>query len=1270
MKKIMSITAVILLVFLSLLLIILNTGVLNDLIKSLIIDTAQKSLLNCQLNIGSISGKPSSGYTIEDILLKHNNADFLIVDTFKISYNFGQILKKKITIEEILLESPVINLKQKGEIWNFTEIMPESNKESETKETSGSKFDWEILLKEFHLNNFQVFIDSDSQNELIPEQVNLSFLVSSEIREKINLEVKDFELKTFSPDFQIKQVNSEVELFDNNLLVKNFRLKTINNEIDLTASVKQDNLENSQISISALNFDLNEFDFLLSDLPLKKIPVINLTTQLERSALKLNLDIVEDESSISIDAQTENIFSDPSFNADLSISNFTIKDWLEIPVSFENLDADLLISGSGKELPTLNADIVMHVYSGFLNEKNISGLDFLLNKITDSAKIMIDFNNEPGSIALSANVDDIFKNRHFSIRGEISDFDYAMLLGKQEKSAVNLSLDISGQFPDLENHNSEAKIIISDSFYENWNLEKLQIDATTKGNEIKNLLLSLESDYANLKLSGYGTKEELTIEYSLKSGDFSEIAQELGLSDLFVEAQASGKAIGNLEDLRFNTIVNLNSFKMDKMFFDSAELELILNKKSHEIDFTVETNAADIFINPLMVNNLNVSASGNLNSMQSRISASNDSIGFILESFINKKDDSFEILLGDISLNWNNYNITGGSDSTCVLISKDRYQIDDLLLCSDSSKVYVNGEINPNGTQNLLLEIINLEISQVADILNKPEIGKGVVNLTADVSGYLNKPEIEIDLSINDGQISGFDYTDVNVVFTLDHNELKSEFSALIENGNQIKGNSTIPIIFPESTKSFSLPTPDKNRNLYFELETDTLNISFLKDKISGITTLEGLFKLGIKATSTFDDPLITGSVVLENGKVEMPEYGIKYDNITLLSHFAENSFILDRFEFIRDKGKAAIHGKVNFKDNILDGIEDYSIDLNMVQLQLSNKREHSIMLDVDFNLSGQINNSVYRGSISIPQSRFDISKFQKSNDVVDPNEPLLVKAFGKENADKFTEREQINLTSKFISGLKGKLVVDIPKNTWIRSPEMNIEVSSNVEIIKTGKFFELFGEVKTLRGYYELYGKKFVIKNGSIIFSGGEIPDPYLDISISHTFRDASRNKRTLDIYITERAMSPKLSFEIDEVEIPETDAISYLLFGRSSSDISQGEKSQVNDETGNLDFAKNIIAKQLTGQITNKIGKALNLDVIEFSGFENLKQATVLIGKYITNDLFLSYEKEFSLSQSKEIIPEKISLEYEINKYFIIEATKGDEKSTGVDIYFKIEK
>ncbi|GEM_PF-2786143 len=78
----------------------------------------------------------------------------------------------------------------------------------------------------------------------------------------------------------------------------------------------------------------------------------------------------------------------------------------------------------------------------------------------------------------------------------------------------------------------------------------------------------------------------------------------------------------------------------------------------------------------------------------------------------------------------------------------------------------------------------------------------------------------------------------------------------------------------------------------------------------------------------------------------------------------------------------------------------------------------------------------------------------------------------------------------------------------------------------------------------------------------------------------------------------------------------------------------------------------------------------IIEFEGNKNWRESRFVVGKYITNDLFLSVEQDFSLNRSNELAPKQVFLEYEIARFLFLQAIRGDEKSTGFNLICKIER
>ncbi|NLO02653.1 MAG: hypothetical protein GX126_10100, partial [Bacteroidales bacterium] len=140
---------------------------------------------------------------------------------------------------------------------------------------------------------------------------------------------------------------------------------------------------------------------------------------------------------------------------------------------------------------------------------------------------------------------------------------------------------------------------------------------------------------------------------------------------------------------------------------------------------------------------------------------------------------------------------------------------------------------------------------------------------------------------------------------------------------------------------------------------------------------------------------------------------------------------------------------------------------------------------------------------------------------------------------------------------------------------------------------------------------------------------------------------------------------FSLDGAPIQEKDAISYLLFNKSSNQLDSRESSSI--QGSNLDLARDLALGQLSNVVKDALQSSLGLDVIEISGEEGWSQGSVSIGKYITNNLFLSYQRTFALDKkNKQIEPEKISLEYQLLKSLFLQATNQGSDS-GFDFIFK---
>jgi autotransporter translocation and assembly factor TamB len=230
----------------------------------------------------------------------------------------------------------------------------------------------------------------------------------------------------------------------------------------------------------------------------------------------------------------------------------------------------------------------------------------------------------------------------------------------------------------------------------------------------------------------------------------------------------------------------------------------------------------------------------------------------------------------------------------------------------------------------------------------------------------------------------------------------------------------------------------------------------------------------------------------------------------------------------------------------------------------------------------------------------------------------------------------------------------------------MQLEIAGEVDVVKEGREPELFGTITVKRGHYDLYGRRFNIKEGKLVFQGGTEYDPLVTLEANYTFRTVEREKKTLTLFVSGKASAPEIKFQLDGRDIPEGDAVAYILFGKSLDQLSSGQKSQVSGGS-ETDVAKRVAANFVSDRISQTIGKELNLDVIEIKAQNNLSAATFTVGKYLTSDLFVSYQRGIGSFEDQDIAREKVTLEYELTRFIYLQLIEGDSRESGADIIFK---
>jgi translocation and assembly module TamB len=185
-------------------------------------------------------------------------------------------------------------------------------------------------------------------------------------------------------------------------------------------------------------------------------------------------------------------------------------------------------------------------------------------------------------------------------------------------------------------------------------------------------------------------------------------------------------------------------------------------------------------------------------------------------------------------------------------------------------------------------------------------------------------------------------------------------------------------------------------------------------------------------------------------------------------------------------------------------------------------------------------------------------------------------------------------------------------------------------------------GELEVIDGVYSAYGRELEVERGKLVFTGGPVTDPGVDLR-------ATRELPGYKVGVIARGplRRPQLTL-FSEPSLPQEQIASMLIVGRSSVQADVGETSDVG------------MTEQGGAMIAGQLGKYVGLDDVGLTQDSDTGTELVL-GKYLSPRLYVSY----GISLVDEI--NTLKMRYTIGDRWTISVESGNESAA--DIEYRIE-
>ncbi|HEX9973521.1 MAG TPA: translocation/assembly module TamB domain-containing protein, partial [bacterium] len=1076
-----------------------------------------------------------------------------------------------------------------------------------------------------------------------------------------------------NPNFVLKKISLDLTLVENNLIIRHLSLETSTSQIQGEGELEFSDQPKYRANFSAAPIDFSEVQNFIPGFPMEIQASLNLTAALVSDSLKFDLELGHQNQSLKLNGNINNLDEIPNFDLAGILTRVKLENWLTIPELTGLINGQFRLQGNGNSEENVNLSLTASFTDGAIYQRSFESIKIKTDYLKGDLESDIEAIGNFGQFQLNSQVADILSNQQFNLEGKFSHIDLRPIIRDDSlETDISLALHAAGTSFLPEKMQAMVTLDASPSAFLGVKIDTLFSIFNFQDYNFTIDTLDLASRLAQLHPSGnLDLEAENNIRFTGHVGDLEQIKSILQADSLSARGNIAGfvhgkfdsllcEATFNLSDLLYNTITS-NSINGDvslSFISDSLKLQSVSYVKHLAIsDFSFDS----AFVKTDMINNL-IGFSADI--------FHSDGINGQIEATL-LADSLTQLIIPRITLNLKNNIWTGGNDSMQVLIGRDDFDFHNIKLTSNDQFIRIGGTLSLAGDQNLFVEISNTDISPFLKLIETPLTVQGKIRLFMEMKGTAESPFVEGIASVTGGKVNEYDFQGVDLNVSYENQLLMFIVNLNYDKTNSLVAIGSIPLNLSLTNDQQIL---DYDKPIEVNLKADGLDFSVLQAFSEDVRKVKGKILIDVKLENTLNNPLPSGYLRLVNGELHVPEFGMNYKDIQASFVLDSSSFAIDKFQARSDRGILTATGKIDFTRTGLGGvIKTTNVDIIADNFLAINNKNYEVIIAGNVGLTGDPAAPQFGGSIRVLRSRFYIpALIQASPGAADEIKPILVDAL-KDSAEIQAEiMAKAGDASKIFENLRGSIKVEIPRNTWLRSTEMNVEIAGDVNVVKQSEIFELFGTIRIIRGSYDLYGKRFVIQKGSFSFDGGAEYNPGIELVANHILRTFDRQKKTLTLEVTGKALTPKLKFTLDDNEISEGDAVSYLLLGRSLEQLTYGQRSDLSQQAGFNpgDQASDIMVGLVANQLSRTIGRTLNLDVIEVKGEENWQQATFVVGKYLTNDLFLRYQKEFGFRQTNELQPDEITLEFEINRRLFLQLTKGSEKTTGFDIILKFEK
>jgi translocation and assembly module TamB len=475
-----------------------------------------------------------------------------------------------------------------------------------------------------------------------------------------------------------------------------------------------------------------------------------------------------------------------------------------------------------------------------------------------------------------------------------------------------------------------------------------------------------------------------------------------------------------------------------------------------------------------------------------------------------------------------------------------------------------------------------------------------------------------------------------------------------------------------------SLPKTINEKNYATQPLSAVINVNFpnlstLKDSLPDIKNPQGTMQGTLQLQGSLTHPTINGEVKLANGSLSVPKLGINIRKANFRIAGNQMRHLNYTGGFQSGEGACLLQGTTDLSR------ADFPTEMTLRgnNLEIVNLPEYKINATPDLKLHLTKLNLKIDGKLTIPSATFAPKDFRQT--ITLPDDVVFVGA------------KQSTAAALLASMPTMQLIVKIDNKTFIHYQDLITTLGGSITV-NTGpnRPATAAGELYANGGTYHAYGQDLDISEGRLIYTGGLVNNPGLNIKavrkISTVMTGNTGNFTAIQTYSGMQILTvgvqilgtidlPAITLFSQPSGLGQDDILSYLLLGIPRSQASIKDSLAILNATSALNLSGS--APSRIGALTKKLQTGLGLTELNVASVQTFDPTanqnaggvvgttSLVLGKKIANNLYLHYSVSLFSATPITIL----NLRYQFSKHWSVQS----ETSTidnGADLLYSLER